>query len=228
MNPELKPTLSQTFELVGRGLWDFAAALDRSYRLQDEGRIGEACDERYAAVRRLIDFLPEDETVVLEWAHRNSRAALETVHASAVDHFLAGDFELSAALCELLLDLDPEDHTECVSLLGWCYVAMEEYELFDEIANDIPDSLPEKHLLLLWSEFRQSGRLAEGELRILGDRFGACREEFRREEHPVDEEYLAGLSREPQSRQSLARQLWLQTEHLWAAHPDFIEALRRA
>ena len=45
-------------------------------------------------------------------------------------------------------------------------------------------------------------------------------------EHPIDEEYLHGLEAEPPTRQAQARQLWLQTENLWALHTDFIEALR--
>lgn len=50
----------------------------------------------------------------LEWNHA-IRAALELIRASAIDHFLINDFEMSAALLELLLELDPEDHLEGVN-----------------------------------------------------------------------------------------------------------------
>ena len=225
---ELKPTMNQTFEIAGRGEYDFAAALERSYRLQEENLIEEACETRYAAVRRIIEIIPDDDPIVLEWNHRNTRAALELLQASAVDHFLAGDFEMAAALCEMLLDLDPEDHTECVSMLGLCYVATEEYELFDEILNDIPDGMAEKHIALLWAAHRRNGTLPDDELRIMRERFGFCLEEFAAAEHPADEEYLAGLESTPPSKRALARRLWLRTEHLWALHPDFIAALRQA
>ena len=71
-----------------------------------------------------------NEEVILEWNHRNSRAALELIHASAVDHFLIDDFEMSAALLEMLLDLDPEDHLEGSELLAFDYLAMDENGTF--------------------------------------------------------------------------------------------------
>lgn len=223
---ELKPTPEQTFELVGRGEYDFAAVLERSYRMQAEGRVEEACNERYQAVQRLTDLLPEDEEIILEFGHRNSRAALELLQASSVDHFLISDFEMAAALSELLLDLDPEDHLENIALSGFCYVALGEYELFDEIAGDISDSLPEKHILKLWSAFRQSGKLPEDILQRFRERFTTFWEEFTSDEHPVDEAYIADSESESPSRKALARRLWLQTEHLWAQHPDFIQKLK--
>lgn len=225
---ELVPTANQTFELSGRGEYDFVSTLERSYRLQAENRIEEACNVRYSAVQRLMELLPDDEEVILEFGHRNSRAALELVSASAVDHFLIGDFEMSAALCELLLELDPEDHLECIALEGFCYVALGEYELFGEIAGDIADSAPEKQILKLWSAFRQSGELPENEMRTLRERFSALFDEFTADSHPVDDGYLTDSQSERPSRRASARRLWLQTEHLWAQFPDFIAALRNA
>lgn len=226
-NARLKPTPNQTFELEGRGEYDFAAALEKSYRLQGENRIEEACNERYAAVQRLMEILPEDEETILEFGHRNSRAALELLQASGVDHFLIGDFEMAAALSELLLELDPEDHSGGITLLGFCYVALGEYELFDEIAGDIADSLPEKAILNLWSAFRRTGKLPAGDMKVLRERFADLFDEFTAAEHPVDSEYLAGEQSDSPSRKTQARRLWLQTEHLWTPFGDFIEALKR-
>lgn len=222
---ELKPTAHQTFELEGRGACDFAAVLERSYRLQGEGRVEEACNERYAAVQRLMDILPEDEETIFEFGHRNSRAALELVQASGVDHFLAGDFEMAAALAELLLDLDPEDHLGVVVLAGFCYVALGEYDSFGDIECDIADSQPEKTILRLWSSFRRTGSLPPEDLRVLRERFTAVYEEFTSAEHPVDEEYLRDVESASPSRKTEARRLWLQTEHLWREEGEFIKQL---
>ena len=125
------------------------------------------------------------------------------------------------------LDLDPEDHLGCIVTLAFCYIAMEEFELFDEIANDISDKQPERHLLLMWADYRREGVIPEGELRVLSSKHKSFFEEFRATEHPVDEEYLKALEAETPSRQAQARQLWLQTENLWSLFPDFIEALRK-
>lgn len=224
---ELKPTANQTFELEGRGEYDFAAALERSYRLQDEGRIEEACNERYAAVQRLMEVLPEDEETILEFGHRNSRAAVELLQASSIDHFLIGDFEMAAALAELLLEVDPEDHLGHIAFSGFCYVALGEYELFDEIKGDIADSQPEKPILALWSSFRRTGKLPAGDMKVLRERFTAVYEEFTASEHPVDEAFMADENSDSPSRRTAARRLWLQTEHLWAQDREFIEALKR-
>ena len=153
----LRPTPDQTFELIGKGEYDFTAVLRNSYDLQDnEHRIEEACNERFQAFRRIAELIPEDEDIILEWNHDNTRSALEIISASAIDHFLINDFEMAAGMIEMLLDLDPEDHTESVETLAFCYVAMEEYELFDEIINDISDKSPAKHLLLMWAAFRRT------------------------------------------------------------------------
>jgi hypothetical protein len=227
-NFSLNPTPNQTFEIEGRGEYDFSAILRHSYQLQEqEGDIEAACNERFHAFQRIVEILPEDEEMTLEWEHSNTRAALEVIYTSAIDHFLINDFEMAAGMFEMLLDLDPEDHTGCVTTLAFCYIAMEEYELFDDISNDISDKQPEKHLLTLWAEFRSTGVISDGEFRVLSSKHKHLLEEFCAELHPADEEYLRGLEADTPSRQVLARQLWLQTENLWTLHPDFIDALRK-
>ena len=84
----LNPTPDQTFEVVGEGPYDFVRVLEHSRRLQAAGDVEAACNERFGAFQRLAELLPEDEEILLEWNHRNSRAALEVIHASAIDHFL--------------------------------------------------------------------------------------------------------------------------------------------
>ena len=167
----LNPTPDQTFEVVGEGAYNFVRVLAHSRELQASGAVEQACDERFQAFQRLAGLIPDDEEVILEWNHRNSRAALELVHASAVDHFLINDFELSAALLEMLLDLDPEDHLEGSELLAFDYLAMDETELFDEVINDLSDKSASRELLLLWAAFRRDGRLPEGELKRFKTRF---------------------------------------------------------
>lgn len=226
-NWQLKPTLNQTFELVGRGDFDFVSVLRRAEHLQADNRIDEACNERYAAVQRLIDILPDDEDIILEWNDRNSRAALEVTEASARDHLLIGDVEMAAALCEMVLELDPEDHLEALPLAAFCYVALGDYDSFDEIADDLSDKSPEKHILNLWAAFRRTGSLPDGELRIFRERFGEYFDEFVRSDHPADEQYRAEMEKETPSRRTQARHLWLQTEPLWLQNKDFINQLGR-
>lgn len=224
--PQLKPTPDQTFELIGSGPYDFHKTLDEATRLQSEGRIEEACNHRFQAFQRLMELLPEDEEVILEWNHRNSRAVLELLHATAVDHFLIGDYELSAAQLELLMELDPEDHLEAATLLAFDYQAMDEQELFDEVINDVSDKHADRLILLLWAGFRREGRLPQGELKRFKERFAAYYREFTAEEHPADAAYLTSIESERPTVEAEARELWLRTESLWQQWPTFIEALK--
>lgn len=225
---KLEPTPDQTFEVIGEGPYDFEKVLAHTRRMQREGDVEGACNARFQAFQRLAELIPEDEEVNLEWNHRNSRAALELIHASAIDHFLIDDFEMSAALLEMLLDLDPEDHLEGSQLLAFDYLAMGEDELFDEVINDLSDKSPARELLLLWSGYRRDGKLPEGELKRFQTHFAPWFEEFTAVEHPADEAYLRDIESERPSAAAQARELWLQTENLWSLWPVFIDALRAA
>lgn len=224
----LNPTSDQTFEVVGEGAYNFAGVLARTREMEAAGDVEGACNERFQAFQRLATLVPEDEEINLEWNHRNSRAALELVLASAIDHFLINDFEMSAALLELLLELDPEDHLEGSELLAFDYLAMDEQELFDEVINDVSDKYASREVLLLWSAFRRDGKLPEGELQHFKTRFAPYFAEFTAGEHPADEAYLKDIGSERPSQQAQARELWLQTENLWVLWPGFIGALREA
>ena len=223
----LNPTLNQTFELEGFGEFDFTTIASRCLRLENGGDIGAACELRYAAVQRIVELLPEDEDINLEWSHTNSRMAMEIVSRSAVDHFLCGDFEMAAAIGEQLLELDPEDHLDTSGFLAFCYVALEDYDSFDDILLDIPDDKAPGALLRLAASFRRRGTLSPEEAAAFRSRFPVFYEEFCREEHPVEEWYTAELaSSDPPSQRFAARQLWLQTEALWKICPGFAKALR--
>lgn len=224
----LNPTPDQTFEVVGSGPYDFGRVLSQSRSMQAAGDVEGACNYRYRAFQRLAELIPDGEEVNLEWNHRNSRAALETVYASAVDHFLIRDFELSAALLEMLLELDPEDHLEGSELLAYDYLALDEQELFDEVINDVSDKSASREILLLWSAYRRDGKLPEGELKRFRTRFAPYFAEFTAAEHPADEAYLRAIESERPSPAAEARELWLRTEVLWELWPGFIGALRAA
>ncbi len=195
----LNPTPDQTFEIVGQGAYDFVRVLTHSKQLQRQGRVEEACNERFHAFQRISELLPEDEEVILEWEDPNTRAALEVIHASAIDHFL----------------------------LAFNYLAMEEYELFDEVSNDISDKYACKEVLTMWAAFRRSGRIPEGDAIRFRTRFAPYFAEFTADEHPADGQYLEDIESERPSVQAQARELWLRTENLWTLFPDFIAALRR-
>ncbi len=227
----LQPTPEDTYRIVydpaSHGP-DFESALQRSLRQQSEGDIEGACNTRFRAFQHLAELIPEDTETELDWEDHTTQSALVLLSFSAVDHFLAGDFEMCAAMLEMLLELDPEDHLEATKQLAYCYVALEEWELFDEIINDISDKYPEKAILKMWYALRREGRVPEGEAIHFHKSFPDFYTEFTATQHPADEQYLKEIESPQPSRSALARELWLQTEHLWTHFPGFPEALKAA
>lgn len=230
--PYFAPTAENTYTLelpAGENtLYDFAEILKRSRRCERKGEIEKACDMRFEAFQRLAEIIPDDEEIILDWDNKPSRGAMELLQATAIDHFLAGDFEMAAAMLELLLELDPEDHMEATKQLAYSYIALEEHEMFDEIINDISDKYPEKEIIKLWSEFRRTGTLPDGELTHLKRNLRQLYKEFTAQEHPADGQYLEDIESGRPSKEAVAREIWLQTEHLWSAFPDFIAALKNS
>ncbi len=227
--PQLKPTAEQTFIVpCNSGEYNFVSLLARSYDLQRRGDAQGACNVRYEAFQRLYELIPEEGETILDWEDDNSRAALMTINASSIDHFLIGDWEMSAAMSELLLELDPEDHLEATVRLAYTYLADNDFDSFDEVINDVSDKYADKSVLTLWSEFLRSGSLPEGEVIRLKRHFAPYYREFVAEEHPADEQYMKEMDSERPSQEALARDLWLRTENLWQLCPQFIEALRRS
>ncbi|MFI3293323.1 MAG: tetratricopeptide repeat protein [Rikenellaceae bacterium] len=226
---ELKPTPDQTFEIISGGNpnANFTKIIADSKELQQNGDVEAACNLRFGAVQTLHELLPDDDEVILEWKHANSRSAIELLHLSAIDHFLINDFEISSALLELSLDLDPEDHLEVSELLAYDYLAMGEYELFDEVINDISDKYASRALLILWSSFLRDGAIPSGEMTAFRSRFSAFHAEFVGDSHQIDKEYMADIESEKPTLKAQARELWLKTENLWTLYPQFIEALKR-
>lgn len=227
-NAELQfnPTEDQTFELEGRGRYNFVRHKERVDKLVAEGKYAEACEARYEAFQVVMEALPEDEAMPLRWEHANSRAAVSIIYGSAVDHFRIGDVEMAMAQLEMVLECDPEDHFESINLLALCYVAMQEWEAFDDIVIDLTEKSADAVVARLWASYRREGSVDKALLALLKSRFKAFYSELIATEHPDDEAFRRDISSERPSQGAEAREWWLLTEPLWSEFPEFIEALK--
>ena len=226
MNPIFNPTPDQTFELEGRGEYNFVKQNEHIDTLIAEGRYAEACEARYQAFQLLAEALPEDEPMPLRWEHANSRAAIVVLHGSAMDHFRIGDLEMAMAQLEMLLDCDPEDHLEGINLLALCYVAMEEWEAYEDIEIDLTEKSAEAVVARMWASYMRDGNVDKALLSLLKSRHAAFYAELTAAEHPDDEAFRKDIASERPSQRAEAREWWLMTEPLWAEFPEFIEALK--
>ena len=227
MKPIFNPTPDQTFELEGRGEHNFIKHKEHIDALIAEERFAEACEARYQAFQLLADILPEDEAMPLRWEHANSRAAVVILHGSAMDHFRIGDLEMAMAQLEMLLDCDPEDHLEGINLLALCYIAMEEWEAYEDIEIDLTEKSAEAVVARLWASFVRDGEVDKALLTLLKSRHQAFYAELTAVEHPDDDAFRKDIQSERPSQRAEAREWWLMTEPLWAEFPEFIESLNR-
>ena len=226
MRPIFNPTPDQTFELEGRGEYNFVKHNEHIDALIAEGRYAEACEARYQAFQLLAEALPEDEAMSLRWEHANSRAAIVVLHGSAMDHFRIGDLEMAMAQLEMLLDCDPEDHLEGINLLALCYVAMEEWEAYEDIEIDLTEKSAEAVIARMWASYMRDGKVDKALQSLLKSRHAAFHAELTAAEHPDDEAFRKDIASERPSQRAEAREWWLMTEPLWAEFPEFIEELK--
>ena len=229
--PILKPVGGDEYRIDLGSLhgtqWDMGKALADSAALETAGNVQGACQMRYDAFQRLVTLLPADEECNLSWDDSATRNALMLIYRSAIDHFLVGDVEMSAGMLEMLLDLDPEDHLGATPMVAFCYVMLDEWELFDEVIADLEEKGPVRSILLMWSALRRTGRPPEGEPARFRHDHPAYWAEFTAAEHPADEAFLRAIEAEHPTRETQARELWLQTEHLWRQFPELVDALKR-
>lgn len=232
--PQLKPTAENTFIITypdhpqDDSEYDFAAILTASHDYERNGDIEKACNLRLEAFHNLMNIFPDDQEITLDWEDDQTQIAIELIRCSAIDHFLVGDFEMAAGMLEFILDIDPEDHTEATKPLAYCYIELEEFELFDEIINDISDKYAEKETLKILSEYRMNGNVPMGEITHFKKSFPIFFEEFVADNHDITPAYIADIDSAKPSKQAQARELWLQTEHIWNKYPELIDLLRKA
>ena len=228
--PQLQPIAGGEYKIVlgplKGGDWDFGKVLADSTASEEAGEIEKACNMRYEAFQRLMEIIPDEGECNLAWDDETTQSALLLIDYSAIDHFLVGDFEMCAGMLELLLELDPEDHLEATKELAYCYVALDEQELFDEVINDISDKYADKGILKMWSEQRRAGKIPEGEFIHFKKSFPVYLAEFTSDRHPADEAYMMSIESPRPTKEALARELWLRTEHLWLLFPNFIRSLK--
>jgi hypothetical protein len=218
----LKPTENQNFILLGG---NFQATLDQAHNLESEGDFEGACRTRYYAFQSIVEVLPEDEGVELDFSHPNTRSAIELIYASSVDNFLTGDAELAAAQLELLLECDSEDHIEATPQLALCYIALEEWECLEDILPDLGDKGALRPLVEALAEYARTGNISTEKIASLHRHKHLCKE-LAYTEHPTDDTYLKDITSERPSQEAQAREIYLRCEPLFLKYEGFLEKVK--
>lgn len=218
---KIVPSASGEYQIAAP---DFIGFKQSMLKVKDWAQVAE---KRFEMVQQFLDSI-EDEDLPLDWEHSNTRAAIETIYASAIDSLSIGEVEIAAALWENLMSMDQEDHMSVSVPLAFCYVVLEDFDCFESVMFDISTKRPEYHLLTLWQEYFRSKGLDIDALRELRTRHKAWFAEFIADSHPVDDAYLADSRKDKPTPTTEARELWFVLEPLMETYPEFIEMLRKA
>ena len=218
---KIVPSASGEYQIAAP---DFIGFKQSMLKVKDWAQVAE---KRFEMVQQFLDSI-NDEDLPLNWEHSNTRAAIETIYASAIDSLSIGEVEIAAALWENLMSMDQEDHMSVSVPLAFCYVVLEDFDCFESVMFDISTKRPEYHLLTLWQEYFRSKGLDIDALRELRTRHKAWFAEFIADSHPVDDAYLADSRKDKPTPTTEARELWFVLEPLMETYPEFIEMLRKA
>lgn len=218
---KIVPSASGEYQIAAP---DFIGFKQSMLKVKDWAQIAE---KRFEMVQQFLDSI-DDEDLPLDWEHSNTRAAIETIYASAIDSLSIGEVEIAAALWENLMSMDQEDHMSVSVPLAFCYVVLEDFDCFESVMFDISTKRPEYHLLTLWQEYFRSKGLDIDALRELRTRHKAWFAEFIADSHPVDDAYLTDSRKDKPTPTTEARELWFVLEPLMETYPEFIEMLRKA
>ena len=218
---KIVPSASGEYQIAAP---DFIGFKQSMLKVKDWAQVAE---KRFEMVQQFLDSI-DDEELPLDWEHSNTRAAIETIYASAIDSLSIGEVEIAAALWENLMSMDQEAHMSVSVPLAFCYVVLEDFDCFESVMFDISTKRPEYHLLTLWQEYFRSKGLDIDALRELRTRHKAWFAEFIADSHPVDDAYLADSRKDKPTPTTEARELWFVLEPLMETYPEFIEMLRKA
>ena len=218
---KIVPSASGEYQIAAP---DFIGFKQSMLKVKDWAQVAE---KRFEMVQQFLDSI-DDEELPLDWEHSNTRAAIETIYASAIDSLSIGEVEIAAALWENLMSMDQEDHMSVSVPLAFCYVVLEDFDCFESVMFDISTKRPEYHLLTLWQEYFRSKGIDIDALRELRTRHKAWFAEFIADSHPVDDAYLADSRKDKPTSTTEARELWFVLEPLMETYPEFIEMLRKA
>lgn len=218
---KIVPSASGEYQIAAP---DFIGFKQSMLKVKDWAQVAE---KRFEMVQQFLNSI-DDEDLPLDWEHSNTRAAIETIYASAIDSLSIGEVEIAAALWENLMSMDQEDHMSVSVPLAFCYVVLEDFDCFESVMFDISTKRPEYHLLTLWQEYFRSKGLDIDALRELRTRHKAWFAEFIADSHPVDDAYLADSRKDKPTPTTEARELWFVLEPLMETYPEFIEMLRKA
>lgn len=218
---KIVPSASGEYQIAAP---DFIGFKQSMLKVKDWAQVAE---KRFEMVQQFLDSI-DDEDLPLDWEHSNTRAAIETIYASAIDSLSIGEVEIAAALWENLMSMDQEDHMSVSVPLAFCYVVLEDFDCFESVMFDISTKRPEYHLLTLWQEYFRSKGLDIDALRELRTRHKAWFAEFIADSHPVDDAYLADSRKDKPTPTTEARELWFVLDPLMETYPEFIEMLRKA
>lgn len=201
--------------------------LDHSYELERQQKFDEACQARFDVAQPLADVLMQEENLEFDFTDGTTYAAAELLYDSAIDLLVAGEYEISAAMLELLLDHDSEDRFGCTVSAALCYIALGDEACFDEAILDVDVKGVDYPLLQIIENYRTVRTIPGEDLESLS-RHREIVDELLAVDHPTDDKYISDINSEHPSRKAEARAVYLKYEPVIMMFDGLMDALREA
>lgn len=113
---------------------DFPKILKQTEDLMENNEVAKACQLRYDLTQEILEKLDNmDEIPELDMQNDDNQSVVEIVVKCGIDHYFISDFEISAAILETALELDPEDHFGATAVVGFCYAGLNEWDSMEAI-----------------------------------------------------------------------------------------------
>ncbi len=125
-----------------------AMALADSYMELEQ--VEDACQTRLdcaTLIFDLIESLPDNENIEIDMNTPDNLAVIMTIYLSAIDHYSIGDYEMAAAMLEMILEMDVEDHLGANNYLAFAYAALGENDGVEEQCKIMMPTPQTKELL---------------------------------------------------------------------------------
>jgi len=143
---QLQPQQNGTFRILGFS--EKIAAIDGF-----SGEIAGVCQMRLDFVGEVVELLGDSE-VELDMSHGETASVVRIMAMSAMDHFQICDFEMAISICEILLELDPEDHNGSMVPLAYSYAMTSDNEAVEQLLPFLDMYDGEKELIRAIARFQ--------------------------------------------------------------------------
>ena len=130
-----QPTIQNLQKILADEPHNFPVALALADSYMEHDEVEKACQTRLDSatlIFDLVDSLPDNEDIDIDMSSQDNLVVIMMVYLCAIDHYSISDYEMAAAMFEIVLEMDMEDHLGANNYLAFTYAALGENDAVEE------------------------------------------------------------------------------------------------